>query len=355
MSQTKIHRRKNLKSLLNKFFFLFVLIFIFSSIYFVFFKKEPLQIDLKNPQKDIFTFSFVGDYGATPNTKKVLELINQLNPTFHLALGDLKYTGTKTEHEWCDFVKTNIKKVPFILLSGNHESDGKDGSIEKFIDCFPFPLSVEMKGIYAKNYFFDYPAKNPQVRFIFISPNIHFKEGQVEYEKDNPLMKELVGNIKDAKQKSIPWVVVAAHKPCFSTEIFHTCETGADLPKEIVNQGVDLYINGHTHIYERTFMLSCVDENQIDERCIHKGEAQYFQKGQGTIFVTSGTGGVPIRESKSNSKFLPYVASNRSGKNNPVFGTSLVRVRKDELEFNFFNAQNGQLIDYFIIKKDGTH
>jgi len=42
------------------------------------------------------------------------------------------------EQEFCDMVKGKLgADFPYQLITGNHESDGHDGDIEKFVGCLP--------------------------------------------------------------------------------------------------------------------------------------------------------------------------------------------------------------------------
>lgn len=301
------------------------------------------------------TFAFAGDYGANKNTEKVFSLINNLKPDFHIVLGDLSYNEVKPESAWCDLVRKFVPETPIVLLSGNHESDGYNGEIEKFADCLPFDLFTNLNGEYTKDFYFDYPEAKPLARFIMISPDIIFADGVMQYRNNSASMKRVISEIDEAKEKNIPWIIVGAHKPCLSTEVKHHCETGPDLPKELIEKGVDLYINGHSHIYQRTFMLSCIDDKEAVSGCIDKGQGGIFKKGLGTIFVTTGVGGVEIRKTDSSSKLAPFFASTHSANNDPVFGLSVVNIEEDSLELKFIDAKTGGVVDYFKIQKDGSN
>src|SRR5512143_808244 len=83
-------------------------------------------------QSASFTFTAVGDYGATANTSAVLEAIAAASPSFHLALGDLSYGSIQPESAWCDYVRSHVgSTLPFELLSGNHDSgaNASEGNI----------------------------------------------------------------------------------------------------------------------------------------------------------------------------------------------------------------------------------
>lgn len=357
------HQKKEHFSILPLTFFSVILIMLIAIIYHINNRDYYNPVDIANNLNNKnyshidngLNFAFAGDYGANKNTEKVFSLINNLKPDFHIVLGDLSYNEVKPESAWCNLVRKFVPETPIVLLSGNHESNGKDGDIDRFANCLPFSLPVKIIGDYTKDYYFDYPRENPLARFIMISPDITFRDGKLKYIKNSDLLNNLVKNIEEAKTKKIPWIIVGAHKPCLSTEILHHCETGIDLPKEIIDKGVDLYMNGHSHIYQRTFMLSCIDDKNVNSDCINKGYNSIFEKGRGTIFVTNGVGGVEVRATDKDSKIWPYFASTHSEDLDPVFGVSMVSLNKDYLELKFIDADSGKIIDQFKIQNNGSN
>src|SRR3990167_11182706 len=79
-----------------------------------------------------FVFTAAADHGRSSDTKATLNSIAALAPVFYLALGDLSYTSSEPESNWCNLVKykdypTNTIKrfsadFPFQLVVGNHEN-----------------------------------------------------------------------------------------------------------------------------------------------------------------------------------------------------------------------------------------
>lgn len=66
---------------------------------------------------------------------------------------------------------------PYQVITGNHESDGQDGDIEKFLKCLPNRLPG-VQGEYGTQWYVDFPATDPLVRFVMVSPGITFKDGK---------------------------------------------------------------------------------------------------------------------------------------------------------------------------------
>ena len=63
-------------------------------------------------------------------------------------LGEQKPGEPGEEEAWCDLVTDRVGDVPFQLLAGNHESDGRNGFIDEFADCLPNRLPG-LVGTYA--------------------------------------------------------------------------------------------------------------------------------------------------------------------------------------------------------------
>lgn len=303
----------------------------------------------------VFKVTAAGDYGGNNNTKKVTELINHLAPDFHIALGDLSYSEIEPEDAWCKFMSEGLGKVPMLLVAGNHESKGEDGDIRNFAKCMPFTIDVPMDGEYTKHYYFDYPKNINMARFIFISPDLEFllengKKEKITYNRGTPEFTWLDNALADAREKNIEWIIVSMHKPCLSTE-GKDCVIGESLSNYLIKAGTDIVLDGHAHLYERTYQLKCVQIGRFDDTCISNSSKEEYQKGEGTVFVTVGTGGVNLRDYNSGDEERNYFASIFSKNQNPFYGVSSLKISKNSLEVLFIDSGEKISRDKFVIKK----
>jgi len=122
------------------------------------------------PAKAATTFSFAvaGDLGAnTSHTAPVLNAVAASGSQLFFPMGDLSYSQVTPESAWCDFVHTRLgASYPVELVTGNHEdNDGPDGFIGNFAACLP-DQTGGVQGTYPQEYYIDYPASNPLVRFV---------------------------------------------------------------------------------------------------------------------------------------------------------------------------------------------
>ena len=121
-------------------------------------------------------FTAQGDIGVGSGAKKVLDVVAGLNPHLNLTLGDFAYKAG-LEQQFCDMVTARLgEDFPYQLVTGNHESDGHDGDIEKYVQCLPNKLPG-LQGQYGTQWRVDVPEQNPVVRFILVSPGIEFRGG----------------------------------------------------------------------------------------------------------------------------------------------------------------------------------
>jgi hypothetical protein len=283
----------------------------------------------------------VGDYGANVNTFKALKVIREIDPSLHLLLGDLSYDQVKPESAWCDVIKKELPNIPLLTIAGNHESDGRNGDIDKFLACLPKADETVM-GDYGKEYYVDYPTKNPIIRFVFISPDLIYTTGETySYAKGTAHRKWVEETIADAKTKNIPWIIPAMHKVCISGGD-KGCEIGEEFTNYLI-QNSDLILQGHSHTYQRTKQLTCAKEKSFDPGCVVASASNKYEKGKGSVLAIVGTGGAESRVPDTTDVDSPYFQTQLAG-----LGTLKIKVTKDLLKAWYVNEYGTW--DSFTIK-----
>src|SRR5262249_10716510 len=197
------------------------------------------------PSAANLVFTAAGDYGTNAQAAATLDVIRQLAPRFHVALGDLSYND-EPEASWCQWVTDRIgPALPFMLVPGNHEDDfGGHGHITRFAACLPDRLSA--KGTYPTEYFFDY---RELLRLIVISPDLTIDGEHYYYGDGNTHYQWLARTIDDARAGGLPWVVVAMHKSCVSIGQYY-CRVFSQLMDLLLEKRVDVLLHGHDHSYQ---------------------------------------------------------------------------------------------------------
>ena len=298
-------------------------------------------------------FTAVGDFGSKATTDTVLAGMKAANADLTVALGDLSYATPGEEQLWCDRVTQQMGNgYPFELLSGNHESNGQNGNINDFSACLPNQLPGVI-GTYGRQWYVDVPQVDPLVRFVMVSPALPFPDSTWSYAAGSPRYNWTASAIDSARSNGIPWVVVSAHKPCYSIGVY-TCEIGADFTNMLISKRVDLVLSGHEHMYQRTHQLgirggcATVTPGTFNSACLADTDASMNQ-GAGTVFATSGLGGQERRTVNNADTEAGYFAAASGGNQNPTDGFLDVTATADDLTARFVPVGGGTFTDSFVI------
>lgn len=341
-----------------------------------------------------FIFAVDGDFAydsyawnGTASTS-TLQAIANSGAAFALVLGDLSRgaaTPAHTELEGCSYVKQNVGDTfPFEVLVGNHEdqspaTDPNDGNIDKFRRCLPDHLGV-LPGTYAltptseaygKEFYFDY---NGLARFILIMPNAQLHGETITYPAGSDRYNWVRDTIAEARQAGIPWVIVGMHPNCVTSSP-KDCEMGADLFNLLVGKpngtddaykGVDLILQSHAHLYQRSKQLAQNDttcnpiavqinstsiiEQYLPGCVVDDGADGLYTKGEGAVVVIVGTGGWSPVAFKKDDLEAPYFA-NSMDKSTAGTGSGFVKVNLSAttLQATFVNTTGGTWTDSFTI------
>jgi hypothetical protein len=300
-------------------------------------------------------FTAQGDIGVGKDAKRVLDTIAGLRPHLNLALGDFTYQAG-IEQQFCDMVREKLGDgFPYQLVTGNHESDGSDGDIQNLVKCLPNKLPG-LVGDYGTQWYADYPAQNPLVRIIMLSPGIKFHDGNpLDYSKNSERWRWTAKALDEARSKKIPWTVVGMHAPCLSLGKYD-CVAGEDLTNLLMDKRVDLVLTGHNHSYQRTHQLGLSPDcpalvpGSFSKGCITDSDAS-LAKGAGTVFATSGLGGAGLHQVNEDDSEIRYFAAWSAQNRRAAFGTLDVTATPDRLVAKFVPAQDSSFTDSFTIEK----
>jgi hypothetical protein len=297
---------------------------------------------------DRVVLSAAADYGLTRATRATLAEVGRTGGQLHLALGDLAYRDA-TEREWCAAVTRRVgSRFPFQLLAGNHESDGRDGHIDRFVQCLPNRLPG-LVGRYGRQWYVDVPAADPLVRLVLVSAGLRYAGRVWRYAAGSDRYRWTARAIDGARAAGIPWVVVGAHLPCLSMGRYG-CGMGRDLANMLVAKRVDLVLTGHEHLYQRTKQLALgpgctrLAVGTADPACI-AGRGDTLRAGDGTVMVTAGTGGTRLRALRLSDPERRYFAAWSAANVRPRHGFVRVTATPTRLALRFVGTTSGGLDD----------
>src|SRR6266567_209236 len=307
-----------------------------------------------------FQFAEAGDWDSNSHTTANWQSISTSGVNFTLAIGDLLYnlpTTQQQQQSWCNSFKTSTPGGNVEILIGNHETfednmTSGGGSINKFILYCPFTLG-SYTGRYGFQYYFDYPAVAPLARFIMIDPAVWMGNTtgtRVMYGNGSPAQQWVAAQINNARAIGIPWIIVATHKVCFSAGV-ESCETGNNFTNFLMNMNVDLVLQGHDHDYQRSQQLTCVTAETYRPECVgNDGSSGLYQKGDGTVFLITGTGGGLLDHINATDGDYGHFASLDA----TTYGYAKISVTANSLQGQFIPTSGGSFKDAWAISSSNS-
>jgi Purple acid Phosphatase, N-terminal domain/Calcineurin-like phosphoesterase len=248
-----------------------------------------------------FTFTAFGDHGVTYDAVATDNLILAQNPAFHLHAGDVSYaesggsgliTDSYDPRVWDSFfieIDSAAGRIPWQLAVGNHE-----------MEAWYSPDGYGAQ--YAR---WDFPGEasgsTPPTYYSFVYGNV----GIVSLDA-NDVSYEIPANLGYSQGAQTAWlnttlaalrsnpqvdfIVAYFHHCAYSTCTAHASEGGARqywVPL-FDKYGVDLVINGHNHIFERTDPL----KNGVSTPAPTGSTIR--PATEGTTYIAVGGGGVSL-------------------------------------------------------------
>jgi hypothetical protein len=256
----------------------------------------------------------LGDSGTNNSSQKaVRDAYYSFTGTRHtdlwLMLGDNAYSdGTDANYQSAVFDATNaypamLRKSVLWPTIGNHDGHSADSLTQTgpYYDIFSLPTNAEAGGM----------ASGTEAYYSFDYGNIHFiclESYQVpENATAFSTMKTWVTN--DVNSTAREWIVAFWHHPPY-TKGSHDSDTESQLIKMrtdvnpiLENGGVDLVLCGHSHAYERSFLIDGHYGHVVDLTAAMKLDSgsgrdpNPYQKSagtpshDGTVYVVAGSSG----------------------------------------------------------------
>ncbi len=269
-----------------------------------------------------------------------------------LALGDNAYrSGSNKQYQagLFDPYKNLLANTAIWPVYGNH-----DERRWTYFRIFDLPENAEAGGLasHTENY---YSVDYSNIHFVMLDSQAsdRSKTGDMA----NWLKRDLAQNKK-------PWVIAAFHHPPY-TKGSHDSDDASDsrgrmqqMRENIVpvleEGGVDLVLSGHSHMYERSYLMDCAygsSEDFSSSNIVSSGVNDKYQqylkpltrkKHQGTVYVVAGS------SSKVDHGSLDHPAHYRGLLE---AGSVVIDVDDNKLIARFINKE-GQVRDEFSIEKN---
>jgi len=222
---------------------------------------EPVRSFTTAPGRTTaFTFTAFGDQGESYDAVATGNLVRSQNPAFHLHAGDLSYandggsgqvTNSYDPRVWDSFLVQNesfASAVPWQTVVGNHEMepwyspDGYGGFFQRFVQ------PTENQAYYSFTY--------GNVAFLALDANDVTYEYTANFDYSSGAQTTWLARRLAAFRASedIDFIVAFFHECAYCTATAHGSDGGvrAAWTPLFDQYSVDLVINGHNHVYERT-------------------------------------------------------------------------------------------------------
>jgi hypothetical protein len=170
---------------------------------------------------------------------------------------DMKENNGSTGQLFMNEIMNMSDYVPYMVDVGNHEQAYRFAHYTEHFRASPqnfeYPTVTTDNGVAPNNWFMSYD--NGLVHIVTLSSEILFHTPALIMEQSNWLKKDL--EAANNNRDEVPWVIVHAHRP-----LYCSCDgdcDGAALKMRVAfeqifyDYGVDLFIAGHEHNYERMY------------------------------------------------------------------------------------------------------
>lgn len=177
-------------------------------------------------------------------------------PHLFLHMGDIAYTSGTTAQFTNYFFgayPTILQSTPVWPTLGNHEGQSSDSATQTgtYYTAYVLPAAGEIGGV----------PSGTEAYYSFDYANVHFvvlNSQDVSRAPNGPMLTWLAADLAATSQD---WIIAYWHHPAY-TKGTHNSDTEGQLVEMRENAlpileaaGVDLVLAGHSHIYERSFLI----------------------------------------------------------------------------------------------------
>ncbi len=301
----------------------------------------------------------IGDAGTANSDQKAvrdayLSYAGSTRTDVWLMLGDNAYSdGTDSEYEKAvfDIYPMLLRQVPVWPTLGNHDAKSADSGSQSgvYYNIFTLPKGGEAGGV----------ASGTEAYYSYDHANVHFiclDSEDTDTKVGGSMWTWLDGDLSSTNQD---WIIAYWHHPPYSKGS-HDSDGESDLyqmRERIVplleDYGVDLVLSGHSHSYERSFLLDghygksdTLKMEMILDGGDGKdgGDGAYFKPQAphgGAVYVVAGSSG------KTSGGSLDHPAMFYSADR---LGSVVIDVDDQSLNVKFLR-ETGKVDDFFTMNK----
>src|SRR5436190_23935940 len=306
----------------------------------------------------------LGDAGTNSSSQRAVRdayynFTGSRHTDLWLMLGDNAYSdGTDSEYQTAvfDMYPTMLRKSVLWPTFGNHDSHSADSSSQSgpYYDIFALPKSGEAGGV----------ASGTEAYYSFNYANIHFVCLDSTDSNRSPSGAMLTWLKSDLAANTQQWLIAFWHHPPYSkgSSDSDTDSTLAQMRQYALpileDYGVDLVLGGHSHSYERSYLLDkhYGKSNTLTSSMIldagngrEDGSGAYEKPGvltphKGAVYTVAGSAG----QTGGGSLNHPAMCISLD-----VRGSVVLDIDGSRLDAKFLSS-TGVVQDHFTIVKGGS-
>lgn len=236
------------------------------------------------------------------SVNRLLHEANQSIFDYTLHIGDISYDlfsdNSSVGNTYMNMMEPITSKFPLMVGEGNHEKS------DNFTEYnYRFKSIENLAGKNSKsnsNHFYSFDVG--LVHYIMVSTEVYnyptqARDGPSPFTADEQLTwleEDLVKANDPAQRKKVPWIVLMGHRPWYTTEFEVSSGTSFhDFDDLGCQYGVDLYITGHVHNYQRYHPLrtgSSFIPKEVDTDCVSSDGHVYTDPKFMPTIVAGSTG-----------------------------------------------------------------
>lgn len=193
---------------------------------------------------------------------------------------------------------------------------------------------------------------HPTISETFITDSGPFGEIEDDRIDDNKAYEQykfLVKDLQSINRTKTPWVIAMSHRPMYSTQkSSYQKNIRAAWEDVMLKSGVDLYLAGHIHWYERLFPLGA--NGTIDTASIVDNSTFYTNPGKSMTHIINGMAGnveshTTLDEGETQAAITAVLDDHH-------YGFSKLTVESEtELKWQFIMGHDGSVGDELTLKK----
>ncbi len=334
----------------------------------VYFKTMP-----NYGKKGDYRFWVIGDAGTGGNDQRnartaFLNYNNNRPIDGWIWLGDNAYDGGYNSEYQSNVFSNNtyenqLKNIVVWPAAGNHDYNNHIpfSPSPAYYDIFSLPTNGECGGV----------ASGTEKYYSYNYGNIHFivLDSYDESRSSTGAMATWLQS--DLNANTQPWIIAYWHHPPY-TKGSHNSDNSNFLDGELVDmrqniipileaKGVDLVLNGHSHVYERSYLLdghygysnSLTAAMKKDNtsgnypaNCAYHKQTKNGASHKGAVYVVCGCSG---KNDATPSSGWPHPAMYKYA--NTLYGSMAIDIKDNKLEGKFITS-TGTVFDSFTIIKN---